>query len=591
MAGKEGAPKPTLKDIEKASQTRLESQDRRESPEEREKHEALQYLKKVGFLRSVNDEEMLHGRGTPTDGSPLVIDSEHDNGGNKGGNGQNDKHSNWNKVPAFSTGNRFVAGEYAKVRSGGDKSKEEIYRITSNDPEASILDLHYNPKTKEEAKKVNEALKKLTLPVTEASPFIFEDRGKMSFSKFKERISAFAKKHSGFFDRIVPKTDIPRLSAAIGSDSMTRHVVAAANSKKALKNYKTAERLAGKLLKGEMDFDGASYDMEYITSWMRNAHIVGVREYLTSPRVKDKNGDRVPFHNNFMLDLERINIQEKNERARKARMMFFGHLALKAGRLSADNPESRSPKAERSNVVGRLERDPFVTPEETIELAKKVPGYKDIFESDSGVWEKLTLEEHTGTLLRLLDENFADRIPARLLPVTRMAILTHDIGKTEAAKLPEYKSGTREERDLIQSAYNESYAMDFLEKAGVSPKNQELILGIIGQGKELMAAARVIPGISPEKRKQASNDLDAFCLKLSKDCLGGGKEEALGIRQLCYIVQMCDSAAYTTMAKTRDAKSGIFYRNSPKSSFNKTFASSVNIFNGGGRRMRLASEV
>ena len=48
MAGKEGAPKPTLNDIEKASQTRLESQDRRESPEEKEKHEALQYLFHIG---------------------------------------------------------------------------------------------------------------------------------------------------------------------------------------------------------------------------------------------------------------------------------------------------------------------------------------------------------------------------------------------------------------------------------------------------------------------------------------------------------------------------------------------------------------
>ena len=244
-------------------------------------------------------------------------------------------------------------------------------------------------------------------------------------------------------------------------------------------------------------------------------------------------------------------------------------------------------------VAGRLERDSFATPEQIVGFAKKVPGYKEIFESDSGVWEKFTLQEHTETLLRLMDENYADRMPARLLPLTRLAILVHDIGKTEAAKLPEYKNAkTREERDIIQSAYNESYAMDFLEKAGISPKNQKLVLGLIGQGKELLADARIIPGVSPEKRKKASAELDAFTLKLAQECLpnGGGKEEAAGLRQLCYIIQMCDSAAYTTIAKTKDAKSGIFYRNSQRSSFNKTFAASVNIFNGGGRRMRLASE-
>jgi hypothetical protein len=79
-------------------------------------------------------------------------------------------------------------------------------------------------------------------------------------------------------------------------------------------------------------------------------------------------------------------------------------------------------------------------------------------------------------------------------------------------------------------------------------------------------------------------------LRLAKDCLGGGEEEAKGIRQLCYVIQMCDSGAYTTIAKTRDASSGIFYRNSSKSSFNKTFKSSVNIFNGGGRRLHVVDE-
>lgn len=595
MKNKEATPsqKPIDPKIEKAARSRAEVGDRKYSPEEKEKHEALEYLKKVGFLMSVNDNEVWHGRTTPTDGSGLVIDPEHDNGGHKGGNGQNDKHKNFNAISAFSTGNRFVAGQYAKVRSGGDKSKEEMYRISSNDPEASVIDITYKPKTKEEAKKVNEALCKLSMPITAASPFDFEDRAKIPFDKLGQRVNAFVKKKSGFFDKIVADTDLPLLSAAIGDSSIAKHIAKSANSRLALRDYRSAQRLAAKLLDDKMSYDGASYDAQYMTSWMRNAHIVGVRERLTSVRVRDKDGKKIPFHNNFMIDLERINTKERNERNRRKRIQIFGRLALKAGRLTEDNPDSKNPMVQPDTVAGRLERDSFATPEQIVDLAKKVPGYKEIFESDSGVWEKFTLQEHTETLLRLMDENYADRMPARLLPLTRLAILVHDIGKTEAAKLPEYKNAkTREERDIIQSAYNESYAMDFLEKAGISPKNQKLVLGLIGQGKELLADARIIPGVSPEKRKKASAELDAFTLKLAQECLpnGGGKEEAAGLRQLCYIIQMCDSAAYTTIAKTKDAKSGIFYRNSRKSSFNKTFAASVNIFNGGGRRMRLASE-
>lgn len=588
MAGKEGAPKPIDKKIEKASRTRAEVGERRYSPEEREKHEALEYLKKVGFLRSVNDEEMLHGRSRPGDESKFTVDAEHDNGGNKGGNGKDDKHLNWNKVSALSTGNRFVAEQYAKVRSGGDKSREEIYRITSNDPEASVIDTNYRAKDKKEERKVNEALRKLQMPISEASPFDFEDRSKIPFSKLKLRLSSFARKKAGFFDKVIPDTDIPLLSAALGDSGIAKHIASASNSRLMVRDYRSVQSFAHKLLKNDMHFDGASYDAEYMTSWMRNAHIVGLRERLNSTRVRDKNGKRVDFNNNFMLDLERVDTEERNERARRKRMQTFGRLALKIDSLM-EVPATAVSGKRPDRLVAGLEADSFIRPEQIIDLAKKVPGYKDVFEADSGVWEKFTLEEHTGTMLRLFDENFADKIPAKLLPITRLSILIHDIGKSEAAKLPEYKNAkTRAERDLIQSAYNESYAIDFLDKIGISPENQELILGMIGEGKELMAEARIIPGVPNEKRKKASDALNSLCLRLAKECLGGGEEEARGIRQLCYIIQMCDSAAYTTIAKTRDASSGIFYRNSSKSSFNKTFESSVNIFNGGGRRLHIA---
>ncbi len=51
-----------------------------------------------------------------------------------------------------------------------------------------------------------------------------------------------------------------------------------------------------------------------------------------------------------------------------------------------------------------------------------------------GELERFTLGEHTETVLRMFDETFADVLPAKLLPVMRLIILTHDLGKPEAVR-------------------------------------------------------------------------------------------------------------------------------------------------------------
>ena len=106
-------------------------------------------------------------------------------------------------------------------------------------------------------------------------------------------------------------------------------------------------------------------------------------------------------------------------------------------------------------------------------LAEKTPGYREIFEADAGNWEGYKLAEHTETVLRLFDDNYADKMPAATLPIMRMALLVHDVGKPVAVKNHEKEH---------QAAYNQVYAEDFMRKNGVDEKNQKLILAMIGEG-------------------------------------------------------------------------------------------------------------
>ena len=88
-----------------------------------------------------------------------------------------------------------------------------------------------------------------------------------------------------------------------------------------------------------------------------------------------------------------------------------------------------------SELLRILGSNLYIKPREIIELAKQTQGFRDVFESDAGNWEGFKLSEHTETVLRLFDDNYADIMPASTLPIIRLALLVHDIGKPEAIKM------------------------------------------------------------------------------------------------------------------------------------------------------------
>ena len=236
--------------------------------------------------------------------------------------------------------------------------------------------------------------------------------------------------------------------------------------------------------------------------------------------------------------------------------------AIKAGRGEKVETATSNKKGE---VVNLLSENLYASPQDIIESAKKTPDYKRLFEAQSGVWEGFTIQQHTETALQFFDDNYADKLPSGVLPLLRLAIITHDIGKGVAASRGDKAN---------QKAYNVAYADDFLKKNGIDEDMRKLIVSMIGDGMD-ESTDWAIRGGSDAKFYD-------YCKRTVGDFLGTtpARDDVRGFAQLELALQTCDSASYTDMAVTRSrtSNSSYFnYRNSP--SFDGSFIKKASLNN------------
>ena len=227
---------------------------------------------------------------------------------------------------------------------------------------------------------------------------------------------------------------------------------------------------------------------------------------------------------------------------------------IKAGR--GEKVETAAP-SKKGEVINLLSENLYASPQDIIESAKRTPGYKRIFEAKSGVWEGFTIQQHTETALQFFDDNYADKLPSGVLPLLRLAIVTHDIGKGVAASRGDKAN---------QKSYNVAYAEDFLKRNGVDEDMRKLIISMIGDGMDASTDWAI--------RNGSDSKFYNYCARTVGDFLGTTptRDDVRGFAQLELALQTCDSASYTDVAVTRartDNSSYFRYRNSP--SFNGSF--------------------
>ena len=556
------------------STTRSEFFNQQEDPG---KVEAREKLESIGLFIPMSKLELYHGRDPNGDKEEWSVRSDFSNSDNNTGNW------NVNAIDALNTSDFATARDFAverilhklRERSGLDpfqfstKREEyrrqirageipiEIHRIISSDPNAIIISSEYS---KSEQERISQAIIPLLPKILEGSPVDFKYRDTVPL--FLETVNEdFNLKNKGY----VSQEEIPQIleklklriqqsnnPQAFIDEDFVKQVAGSINSRFLLRF--TPVSLIHKFAISKSDTFKAAFSSEtgdiirqlpinrdFIARFLKSNHIVGLKIRVDSATLGRN------ISNTILFDLTKVNTVEKIKQKEQTFEKVFGEFSQEMNK-SLESSKSHP-------LVKLLSENYYASPEEIIEEAKKVTGFENHFDKDAGNWEKFTLGEHTETVLRMFDETYADVLPAKLLPIMRLIILTHDLGKPEAAQ-----EGKKNE----QKGFNLKEGSRFLNELGIENNLKELILGIIGQGQEITSDVFVKKNKKSNELRQYSRELLDKIKKVGSGSLEG---EEMAIYFMSFMLQNSDSGAYTDYAVTR-RRGGLWFRNYP--SFNES---------------------
>lgn len=528
--------------------TRLDFCDNQEKPE---RYEAINELIKIGLFIPLSELETYHGRVAKADSVEWKVDPNFSNSGNNTGN------YNVNGRATLYTGEKSVAENFTTARSKwGDDSNIEIHKIISDNPIAVVIDGGFKLSKLSDNDRADyfKALKKIKLGVMTGSPVDFADR--YIAKDVMREVDELIKQKS---DSYVSSEDEKYIADKIGADlSAVDNLCTAFNTYRGLTSGDIVYFASKFLSTGGKRFDlevnkadenkhKAGFNTDYLASYFRASNIVGVKQCISSATL----GHNITSVSLF--DLEKVNTESFIEHRKNLISRRLGPFAvLFSGVIKKD--EYSDPNVSEFKDILNMS---FSSPDKIVNAAAKVKGFEKIFEADAGNWEGFTLAEHTETVLRNFDENFADRLPVGMLAPMRLALLTHDIGKTAAVAAGDKSN---------QKLYNKSYADRFMKEADIDTNLRCLIVGMISDGMDL------IHKIYISKNEKAKQEIKRFAKEeLSKfyDIDEISSDQIAGYVDMCRMLLVCDGGAYTSMSVTRDRNNKILYRNSP--SFNGSF--------------------
>lgn len=442
--------------------------------------------------------------------------------------------------------------ERQKLRKSVEaRLRTELYTITSPDSDATVINRDFDVSTldPEARQKFNRAMNALIIPVTEGSPLSFADRDAVQpFIRAMgrdrtEKIRASEVANIATAANIPEKTALQLASAWNAREYLRSNPVGPASR---MLKLAQSQNLYTEFIKEDGKTEGIPVNLEYIERFYREAHIVGMRHRVHSGTLGVKNMQVVSF-----FDLERVTTANALDADRQAMQKRYGAMAIVLCALPAGETRYMQP-------LNRLLQDAHAKPEQLVAAAMKVDGYGAIYQADAGNWEGFTLAEHTETVLRNFDENYADTLPVGLLAPMRLAILAHDLGKPAAARQGEKHR---------QKEYNVQQAGDFMDKLGVDERLRELLLSIIGDGEALASEVgiRGDEGAASALRTIARSSMRHYV------ATGETSEQLVDAYvAMCHILWVCDGGAYTSMAVTNRRSTGRgSFRNHP--SFDASF--------------------
>ncbi len=368
---------------------------------------AIHTLTQLGMLTPVADLDLYHGRvANASDLADWRVDAGYANGGNDSGN------ANVNNRATLYTSERTVAQDFAiarraqMVRQNPGKTaqdyRSEVHKITTYDADAVVIDKSFDETKLAPAAKAryDKALQALVLRPTEGSPLDFKAR--TAVIPFAREVARLGKQWLSIEDVIMVtrNADIDRKVALQLAGAYNARTIALTRPQylaQSILRYPGGMAVIDESVNGQKT--ELPVNLEYAQQFLRGANIVGIKQSVDSGTL-NRSLTTVSFFNLHEATTPRAAEARKAHTTRSV-----GALAASIGLVSTN--EKRPAHTELLELLG----DPYAKPHRLIEAAKKLPGYDAIFDAHSGNSEGFTIGEHTETVLRNFDENYADRLP------------------------------------------------------------------------------------------------------------------------------------------------------------------------------------
>jgi len=490
---------------------------------ENKRRQAIDILVKLGVASYLRELNLYHGRAG--DGSAWEIDPRFDNADNNTGN------RNVYKVSGIYASEKSIAEQFASARAYNGKTPE-VHKIVGVEENAIVFNLGFNISTltPDQMKEYRWACSVLgNFGITRNNPIKFEHRGgwDIAINKFKE-VQARLKTQS------LSRENAESIIAELAQDSEIRKifygrrdlstfvydVIGAYNAKILVSSHPLFA--IKRYIKGATEFEFSNIpnqvypiNSSYLSAWCSANHVVGAKTKVDSATL-NKTIDT--WH---LFDVKKIMTEKQQGNRLQNIIDKFGVLSQTLRGVVDEDSAKFLSKASSKEVM------------EYICLSEPC---KKLYDKKSYIKEGWTVGQHTQAVLEFFDRYYSHDVPEVIKPFVKIVLLAHDIGK-----------GFAKEKGISQEEGNSINADKLYNLLNVPDNFRKLVDFVINESQKFTTAIVLKEG----PKKYNINALSSACVIAFKKSFGRlpCEKELEGLKEICIMLQSCDSGAYTRYAE------------------------------------------
>ena len=547
------------------------------------RQDAIKELVTLGACQYMKDLELYHGRAN-VDGKRFTVKNL-DNGANKTGN------MNVSNMRGLYTAELGVAQDFAKQRALEKGGEAEVHRIVGINDDDVIFNISFDfsSLSEQDKKRYRDAIFVLTnFAVTNALPLNFDKKEiyqdiifptlqenggfLIEYNSEKSVLDKIKSKLNDKRQEILKTGQISKLGKYQISESelekLALDYIYARNTKFLLRLYPTKtlyDSIYGRYVRfvnpnarnfQEMYKEIYSISPSYLSAWFANNHIAGLKFPVLSATLR-KRIDTYHLTNIPQIMTERDYGEYLQEMTRLEEI----------GRKRFSNVLSQDVELFFRSASGG----------ELVEYVSQDKTCKELYDKSAKLWEGWTVGQHTASVIDFFNQYYADSLPDNMHAIMKLTFLAHDIGKGVTKLGESHQDASLRLSDQLFDSLN-------IENDGVDVR--AIVKFIIGKGQQYTTQILLKESEEEKDRKIARHELtqahrydqekilvSAFnqdCRNVLKQSFGTSptKEEVDALRNMCLILQFCDSGAYTYYAKIKEGKT---YVSGGNERFTKSF--------------------